>query len=81
MKKYLSLIMFSLLFIAGCNSEAGSMPGFGSTRDEFLDEYEENNFDAQEEDLFGALLFNYMDESSSIYAGMGTEEDIVYAFL
>ncbi|MFD1416955.1 hypothetical protein [Oceanobacillus jeddahense] len=80
MKNYLFLVMLSLLFISGCNSEAGSMPGFGSTTDEFLDEYGENHFDAQDEDLFVALFFNYMDESSSIYAGMSAEEDTIYAF-
>ncbi|GAA0336820.1 hypothetical protein GCM10008931_30530 [Oceanobacillus oncorhynchi subsp. oncorhynchi] len=80
MKKWLFLIMLSLLFITGCNSEAGSMPGFGSTTDEFLEAYGENHFDAQEEDLFVALFFNYMDDTSSIYAGMSAEEDTVYAF-
>lgn len=80
MKKWLFLIMFSFLFMAGCSNEAGSMPGFGSTTDEILDEYGENHFDAQEEDIFIALFFNYMDESFSIYAGMSAEEDTVYAF-
>lgn len=80
MKKWLFLITLSLLFMGGCNSEAGGMPGFGSTTDEFADAYGENHFNAQGEGLFSALFFNCMDDTSSIYAGMSAEEDTVYAF-
>ncbi|WP_040984459.1 membrane lipoprotein lipid attachment site-containing protein [Oceanobacillus jeddahense] len=82
MKRYIFLL-FSLLVIAGCSSEAGSMPGYLSTPDEIYEEYGEHDYEpinAPENASLSQPYFNYNDETSYIAAGISEEEDIVYSF-